>query len=955
MLKALLILLLSLPLTTFAQIKYIGTPNIRNFTKSEYNAATQNWAISQDSNGYIYFANNDGLLSFNGVEWNLTRVSSSSPLRSILVDSRDKIYAGLINDFGIIVKDDNRTSSYRSLKYLVPEEYREFDDIWRIFELEEAIVFQCYRYIFLYKDNKVEVIEPDNLFRFSYKVGKRVLVHQPGYGLFEIRDGRLHLLPWWQKDSGKEISAILEIAENETLVGTTYNGIYVLKDGQLDEWNTPVNDYIKKNRLYSATMLPGNYYAFGTILKGLIISDREGKVVHIIDNNAGIQNNTILSLYVDRDENLWLGLDNGIDYVEINSPLSYIGSKKIGTGYCCKVFEGKLYLGTNQGLYVTPFNDFSAGRDFELVKNTAGQVWTIEEFDGQLLAGHNNGTFLVKGQAAINISDEDGAWKFLALNDKPDLLIGGHYQGLVLFKKINGEWGFSRKIEGFNESSRYLFQDKDGYIWIGHSGKGIFRLRLNVDAGIIEDVVQYTDSDGLPSNAGNILFMHREELFVSTSSGIYEFDTGNASFVQSERMNRLFGDSGKIKSLVSDDAGDIWYIGDSESGLLRENEDMSFTRVNIPFRKLKKKYVNEFEFIYAYNGNNIFIGLEDGFVHYAPLIPKMYNKEYRAFITSVELPYIDSVLYLRVDETNPGFEFPFRNNSFRFHFAAPFFENEAPLEFSFLLEGLSDKWSNWSDDSYKDFTTLHEGTYTLKLKSRNIYGVESAPSSLSFRILPPWRRSTGAYILYLLLSVIFIYLLIRYSVRRMKLAALRQEERHSQELKEREDRFQREALIAEKEIIKLRNDKLRAEMVFRDKELANQTMGIINKNKFLSRVNDDLGNIQDFIVNDAAREKICSLKKRIKKEIDIKHQNKIFETYFDEANEEFFRQLKEMFPELTPYDLRLCAFIRMNITTKEIATILNISYRGAEVSRYRLRKKMGLPREVNLSSYLAGF
>ena len=189
----------------------------------------------------------------------------------------------------------------------------------------------------------------------------------------------------------------------------------------------------------------------------------------------------------------------------------------------------------------------------------------------------------------------------------------------------------------------------------------------------------------------------------------------------------------------------------------------------------------------------------------------------------------------------------------------------------------------------------------------------------------------------------------------MKLAALRQEERHSQELKEREDRFQREALIAEKEIIKLRNDKLRAEMVFRDKELANQTMGIINKNKFLSRVNDDLGNIQDFIVNDAAREKICSLKKRIKKEIDIKHQNKIFETYFDEANEEFFRQLKEMFPELTPYDLRLCAFIRMNITTKEIATILNISYRGAEVSRYRLRKKMGLPREVNLSSYLAGF
>ena len=100
--------------------------------------------------------------------------------------------------------------------------------------------------------------------------------------------------------------------------------------------------------------------------------------------------------------------------------------------------------------------------------------------------------------------------------------------------------------------------------------------------------------------------------------------------------------------------------------------------------------------------------------------------------------------------------------------------------------------------------------------------------------------------------------------------------------------------------------------------------------------------------------KISGLKKLIKKEIDLKTQNKIFETYFDEANEEFFRRLKEKYPDLTPYDLRLCAFIRMNISTKEIATILNISYRGAEVSRYRLRKKLDLPREINLASHLAG-
>ena len=586
MFKALLILLLSLPISALAQIKYIGTPNIRNYPRSEYNAGTQNWAISQDSNGFIYFANNDGLLSFNGVEWNLTRVSSSSPLRSILVDSRNTIYAGLINDFGVINNEDNRAYSYESLKDLVPEEYKEFDDIWRIFELDEGIVFQCYKYIFLYKDDKIEVLKPENLFHFSYKVGNRVLVHEPDVGLFEVKAGRLEVLPWWQKHSEKEISAILQQDANKTLIGTTYDGIYILEDGQLKEWNTPVNEYVIRNRLYSATILPGGYYAFGTILNGLIISDLEGNIVHILDNNRGIQNNTVLSLYVDRDENLWLGLDNGIDYVETNSPLSYIGSKKIGTGYCCKVFEGNLYLGTNQGLFVTPFDSISPSRDFELVENTAGQVWTLEEFDGQLFCGHNKGTFLVNGRTAMKICDEEGAWNYIELKDNPELLIAGHYRGLVLFKKLNNKWKFFKKIEGFEESSRYLFQDQDGYIWIGHSGKGIFKIRLSEDDGAITEVIRYTNEDGLPSNVGNILFKYGEDIYVSSNNGFMSMMRIVIHLCLSDEIKRYIQViTGKLKTLTSDSEGDIWYIADSDSGFIRQNEDMTYTSVTVAVQK----------------------------------------------------------------------------------------------------------------------------------------------------------------------------------------------------------------------------------------------------------------------------------------------------------------------------------------------------------------------------------
>ena len=955
MVRVLFILLLLLTVSAPAQIKYTGAPDIRNYPKSVYNAATQNWAIIQDENGFICFANNDGLLCYNGVEWDLIRVSYNSPLRSIMTDSRNIIYAGLINDFGIIDAEAGRTPAFRSLKSLVPEENREFDDIWRIFEFDGGIVFQCYRYIFFYRDEKIEIIEPENRFHFCFSIGDRLLVQEPGIGLFEFRNGMLETVPWWQEHAEKEISAIIETADDKLLIGTSLDGIFILEDGEVKEWNTPVNQYVIKNRLFCATTLPGDHYAFGTILNGLVISDREGNIIHILNTEAGIQNNTVLSLLKDRANNLWLGLDNGIDYIETNSPLSYIGSNKIGTGYCCRVFQGNLYLGTNQGLFMTPFESSVIATDFQLVKNTAGQVWTLEEFDGQLLCGHDKGTFIIRGLTAEKICNEPGAWKFIPLNNNPGMMIAGHYQGLVLLRKTDGQWKFFTKIEGFEESSRYLFQDQDGYIWIGHGGRGVFRIKIDEGAGRVIESVRYTERQGLPSDVGNILLSYGGKIMVTAANGYYEYEKESDSFVPSGKAAEIFGDAGKLKTLATDNAGNIWFIADSASGFVRVNEDLTYTRITIPLRKLTTKHVNEFEFIYPYDSKNIFIGLEDGFAHYAPLIPKSYNEKFPAFITTVELPYIDSVLYLRNADTEAGRRFPYRNNSFRFKFAAPFFENVEPLEFSYMLEGFSDVWSHWTTDRYKDFAMLREGNYTLSLKARNIYGVESEAASFSFRILLPWHRSIAAWIIYTALSLGLIFLIIRYILYRVRLASLRQEEKHRQESNEREERYQRETLIAEREIIRLRNEKLQSEMISRDKELANQTMGIINKNKFLKRVNEDLGNIQDYIVNDAARTKIVGLKKLIRKEIDLKVQNKIFETYFDEANEELFRRLKEKYPDLTTYDLRLCAFIKMNVSTKEIATILNISYRGAEVSRYRLRKKMDLPREINLSSHLAGF
>ncbi len=953
--RTLILFLLLNSTVTFALENYRGIPYVRNFHKSEYNADTQNWGITEDRRGFIHFANNDGLLSYDGVEWTLIRISETAPLRSVLADSHDILYAGLINDFGVVNRNGHNPPAYTSLKYLIPEKYREFDEIWRIHETEAGIIFQCYEYIFLYDGDSIKVIEPATRFRFSQKAGGRVFVQEPGAGVSELEGDALISLPWWEPHRDKEINSILETDNGDLLIGTTYDGLFLLRDGRVTRWETPVNELLLKSRLYSAAKLPDNRLAFGTILNGLIISDYDGNVISYLNMEWGIQNNTVLSLFADKSSNLWLGLDNGIDYVEINSPLYYIGSDRIGTGYCSRVFDGNLYLGTNQGLYVAPFDKKRVTNDFRLVRNSAGQVWTLEEAGGQLLCGHNHGTYIVRGDEAEKICNLEGGWKFIRVKERPDLIVGGHYDGLVLYRQTGAGWSFCRKIEGFDESSRYLFQDAEGYIWVGHSGRGIFRLRMNDSYERVTETLRFPSNGDLPSREGNILFLFENRICVSAHDGNYEFDATANTFRPSDELNEVFAQCGRIMTVAQAPNGYTWFIAEKESGYLRQNEDMTYTRVTVPLKKLADIYVNEFESLYPYDSENIFLGLEEGFASYNPSIPKLYNTEFPVFITRIETDNPDSVIFLWNGKDEAGFRFPWKTNSLRFYFASPFFENDDELMFSYFLDGFSEEWSDWTTEHYRDFTNLREGGYTLKVKARNVFGTESETAQLHFSIKPPFRRSAVAYFLYLLLFAFILYSVARYSLRRASLAARKEEEKLRLEMKEQQRIHDQESLLAEKKILDLTNEKLRAEMLFRDKELANQTMTIIEKNKFLMKVCEELYGIQDFVVNDQIRTKVLELKKKINREIDIKHQNKIFESYFDEANEDFFRLLKDKHPDLTPNDMRISAFIRMNIPTKEIATILNISYRGAEVSRYRLRKKMQLPRGINLSAYLAGF
>lgn len=964
-LKYIFILILAFSIDVSSEIINIGVPYIHNYPKNEYKAGTQNWSIAQDKKGYLYFGNNDGLLVFDGVSWQLHRIPNSSIVRSLYIAKDEQIYVGAYNDLGKMVTDLSGKMNFKSLKKYIPDNFHNFDDIWNITSFQNQIVFQSYNCAFLFKnDSTVSILKAPVRFQNSFLVNGRLYFNDIEKGLIEYASNTLNALDNCEKIRGEEIWSILPFNNgNDLMICTLNKGIYIYNGTELKEWDVPVNSLFKKNQIFSASIIPDNYYAIGTIQDGVIIIDEFGNIIQHINRQKGLQNNTILKNFTDRSGNLWLGLDNGIDYVNINSPITFIEqSDGIGAGYTAIIYQGKIYLGTNQGLFVKDWDNNNQSNIFRLIPGTKGQVWYLGVHDDILLCGHNNGTYIISGEKAKQISKIPGAWKFHTPKRFPGYLIGGTYSGLTLYKKEKGSWVYSGKIDGFNESFRVFEEDENGDIWMSHGFKGIYKVTLGKTLDRIQTFRFYTSKDGLPTDYNLNVFKIKGKVVVASDVGIFEYNPQKDQFEYSTYFNQLLSPLKDISFLKEDKSGNIWYMawnqGKNSTGVFRIQEDLSYKQASAPFALLTGKFISGFESIYFYSDDNIFFGTEEGFAHYSPIIKFNYNPEFSTFINRATALNLDSIFFYGnsfngKNKANPTkYSFPFRDNTFRFSFTSPSYENQDNIEYSFKLSESGHKWSTWSNTTFTEYANLPSGEYIFTVKARNQMGIESQPDSLTFEIMSPWYKTNLAYFIYFLVFVFTAFMGIWMVLKRIEVTKRKERLKHLRSYRQKEQEYIRQALHNEKKIISLKNEKLRIEMIHRDKELANQTMDLIRKNKFLAKITEDLEKLKKLSNDAALKAKVSSLITKIDRDIDHKKQWEVFETAFDEVHEDFLIRLKTQFPNLTPKELRLCAYLRMNISTKEIAPLMNISVRGVEICRYRVRKKLNIDRDQNLTSMI---
>ncbi|MBP6825128.1 MAG: hypothetical protein KA165_01105 [Saprospiraceae bacterium] len=955
-------LIACLPVQLTAQGLNIGIPPIWNFPKKTYKAGTQNWDAAQDTRGVLYWANNEGLLQYDGSTWNCFPVANKTVVRSVAIDPSGRIFTGAQSELGYFFPEKNGRLIYHSLVGLLPAGRRNFEDVWDIIFFGGDVFFRTNQVIFQYDGHRIQIHEPGGELTAMFYTPRGPVVQHNFSSLLVFEKGAFK--PFCQFPELKSALTGAFPWQGDTLLFSSLkNGLFYLTDNQAGSWVTPYDALFREKRIYHATALPNYQLALGTSLDGLLVLDRHRRVYRHLTKKNGLQNNNILCTFADRAGNLWLGLDSGIDCTVLDSPFSSVipDGDLQGTGYTAAVFQNRFYFGVSNGVYMAPWQSFydpEKGPYFQKIKSTDGQVWALNVVDDALLLGHHEGAFQLEGQTVSHLSAESGGWTFVQLSG--EYLLGGTYNGLVLYRKSGKGWIFDQKLKGLNESCRIVVKDDDGSVWVAHPYRGLYRIEWSPEHKSELKVRFFNAQNGLPSDINNYVFQIAGKAVFATEKGVLRFDRATDSFLPDGVFNEVMSKSGRIKYLREDLKGNVWYVTENEVGVLLV-DDLGLKKEvrKRLFPELVEKLVRGFEFIYPVDGENVLFGAEQGFIHFNAAAPLNPDTVFQVVLSHVSGSGTrDSVLFggwfvnngvlqNRQDpDARPVVEAGL--NNFLFAFSATDYKDPAFLQYRTKLKGLDRNWSDWSNKTTRNFTNLSPGTYTLEIQARRKDGRESAVESYSFRIKPPWYANMIAIVLY---ALGFAGLILGFMFRqRQKFEHEKERLTVRHQLKEAEQ--QREVEQSKAAVSEIQNEKLEAEIRYKNQELASATMHLVQKGEILLTIQEALNQILEKSGNPAVKREIQQLLNLLNFDAKLDEDWEQFAFHFDQVHVDFLKRLREQYPELSTNDHKLCAYLRMNLSTKEIAPLMNISVRGVEGSRYRLRKKLNLPNEVNLTDII---
>lgn len=936
-------------------------PTLRNFASLDYNGGTQNWGISCSDDYRMLFANNNGLLSFDGDRWMVSTVPNYTNVRAVeFVSEGNRTYVGATDEFGYFQADSTRSSlQYVSVSRKLREEDRVFGEIWRIHPLGKDLVFRARtRFFVCHPDEQLDVYDVHDDIENSTVVNHTLYISCKE-GIYRFTGRALQPLPGSEVLRGKGVRAVLPYG-SDLLFVTAVDGIWAWNGRTMRPFVLDISPMLQYNQVYCAA-IHGNYMAFGTVRNGLVVKDLKTNDNYYVNVMTGLQNNTVLSLRFDDFNNIWLGLDNGISYVMLDTPYrDLLGTgNNIGTGYASAIFNHHIYLGTNQGLFLTtwPLASSSAPAVPQTVNGVSGQIWGLKEINGTMLCGANEGAFVVQGTTARRIEGLTGTWNFMALAGHPGYILTCDYDGFAILRQQGSSVEFVNRLEGFGESSGGFLQDSDGSIWVSHWQKGIYHFRLTDDLKRAVDMEYFNHANGLAVDDNNHVCKIGGRVFISSVDGFRNYDAKTHKLVKNETFNRVFDTYGTTLRILETPRGDIWGYKPDYLAIARKQKNGTYRVDTVSYQNMIRRLQISLGHFCQPDSDHVILNYDNGFY----MMENQFVQEKKSSDVFVRALYStvgkDSLLYYRYDkDETPRIVIPHSLSSIRLEFVMPEYHDQKAVDYSCFLENYDTQWSNAQTNTSKEYTRLAGGEYVFRVKAHNHVNGVVSEAVLRLHVLPPWYQTWYAYLLYILLGGALVYGLMLYLKRRAERELVRVKKEQERELHEQQMQFQMEEEKREKELIKLRSKQLEVDLKHKSSELGDSTMNLVRKNDMLQDIDQQLEELSESVRREETKaritKKISDLRRSIRTNMSEDDNWEKFSENFDLVYDNFMQKLTNAYPDLKKNDLKLCAYLRMGLSSKEMASLLNTSVRSIETARYRLRKKLGMESGENLLAFI---
>ncbi|MEQ8927154.1 MAG: triple tyrosine motif-containing protein, partial [Fulvivirga sp.] len=759
------VLLLNLILLSFTIVgqKKTGVYPIKNFGPEEYQAGIQNIDFAQNRNMNLFVANNLGVLSYNGSKWETHAYRNGKKQRSLAFDQiLNRLYVGSQGEFGYFEKN----WEYTSLSKLISEESPDFDEVWDVFIFDSNVYFCTFQAIFVFDGTSINTITNEIGFNRSFSTRNRLYTQNQNGKLFEI-DG-LDLVPGIKQGQFNQIVSGIISVDQGNLIFYNSGEVELTNIVDVKTIYPELINALSGNYINHVTQLSDSRLSISTQRAGLFLYDLQSGVIENINASNGLQSNACLRSFQDHSGNLWVGMQNGLALLDINSPIRLIG-KEIniqGSGYEAFQRPEGTYYTTSNGIYFLA----NGAAQCVFLAGTEGPSYSIKLINNYLYAGHHSGLFLLENGKALRTASTDGLWDIKRLQSNPNYALAGTYSGLYLFEITNeGKLNAKYKIRGFQESSRFFEEDINGAIWVGQFYKGLYKLDLNNDLSATS--VERITSDNVPIEEHIVLSEINDELFLATKSGVYQINQDDNTISESKVFNAEL-ENQWVYLLTQDKNKNVHVFSESRVGFYKQVSLNNYLFVPSSLFQLRHSFNNDLLNVSTHIEDGVYFNANEGFIYYNPLVENQITMDKKPVVSSIFSVDEDTLLFARLPfedivRTNSSIAFK-EVKDIQFTVESFKFKNVDNQQFRYHLEGFDKVYSDWTFSPVKEYTNLPAGKYKFYVQTLNSLGERSTSEPLIITVKPPFLKTKWMKLIYGLLGITLIVLLYRFQRFRYK-------------------------------------------------------------------------------------------------------------------------------------------------------------------------------------------